>query len=180
MTDYGTTRRNFLRGSAGTAVLAGATGQAAAQETLEIELVDFAFEPGTDEPARITPGTTVNFVWVTASHNINVDSKPEGSDWEGHMPIENTGFETSHTFEVEGTYEFHCDPHQGLGMEGSIEVTPDAGGGGDGGEGGGGPAIPDTAKTVGVGLMFAMLSTLGLAYFLLKYGGNPTQEESNQ
>lgn len=175
MSDNGTTRRNFLRGAAGTAALAGATGQAAAQEgeTLQIDLVDFAFEPGTDDPARITPGTTVDFVWQTPSHNINVTSQPDESDWEGHMPVEDTGFETSHTFEVEGTYEFHCDPHEGLGMEGTIEVTPDAGG--DGGEGGGAPAIPDAAKTVGVGLFFAMLTTLGLAYFLLKYGGSPDE-----
>ncbi|MDZ7702743.1 MAG: plastocyanin/azurin family copper-binding protein [Halobacteriales archaeon] len=179
MTDNGTTRRGFLRGAAGTAALAGATGGAAAQEggTLQIDLVDFAFEPGTDDPAQITPGTTVDFVWQTPSHNINLTSKPEASEWEGHMPIENTGFETSHTFEVEGTYEFHCDPHKGLGMEGSIEVTPDAGGGGEGGDGGGAPSIPDAAKTVGVGLFGAMMATLGLAYFLLKYGGSPTDEE---
>ncbi|MFB6360604.1 MAG: plastocyanin/azurin family copper-binding protein, partial [Halobacteriales archaeon] len=84
-------------------------------------------------------------------------------------------FETSHTFEVEGTYEFHCDPHKSLGMVGSIIVTPDAGGGG--GEGGGAPAIPDAAKTVGVGVFFAMMATLGVAYFLLRYQGSPTAEE---
>lgn len=177
MTGDGTTRRNFLRGAAGAGALAATTGEAAAQEggSQEIALVDFAYEPGTEEPARITPGTTVNFVWETPSHNINVDSQPEESDWEGHMPVEDTGFETSHTFEVEGTYEFHCDPHAGLGMEGTIIVTPDAGGGEEGG--GGAPAIPDAAKTVGVGVFFGMIATLGLAYFLLKYGGSPTPEE---
>lgn len=175
MTGNGTTRRRFLRGAAGATALGAAAGEAAGQESLQIDLVDYAYEPGTDDPARITPGTTVNFVWVTPTHNINVDSKPDASDWEGHMPIEDAGFETSHTFEVEGTYEFHCDPHQSLGMIGSIEVTPDAGGGEDGG--GGGPVVPDAAKTIGVGLFGAMLTTLGLAYFLLKYGGSPTQEE---
>lgn len=175
MTGNATTRRKFLRGAAGTAALGAATGEAAAQEgeTLEIALVDFAYEPGTDDPARITPGTTVNFVWETASHNINVLSQPEDANWEGHMPVENTGFETSHTFDIEGTYEFQCDPHQGLGMVGTIEVTPDAAGGGEGG--GGAPAIPDAAKTLGVGLFAAMLVTLGLAYSLLKYGGSPDE-----
>ena len=172
MTAHGTTRRNFLRAAAGAGAVAGASGGASAQEgeTLEIALVDFAYEPGTEEPARISPGTTVNFVWETPSHNINVDSKPDASDWEGHMPVEDTGFETSHTFEVEGTYEFHCDPHESVGMVGSIEVTPEAGGGG-----GGAPAIPDAAKTVGVGLFAAMTVTLGLAYVLLKYGGSPEE-----
>lgn len=178
MTEQGTTRRNFLRGAAGAGALTAATGQASAQEggTQEIALVDFAYEPGTEEPAEITPGTTVNFVWETTSHNINVTSKPDESDWEGHMPVEDAGFETSHTFEVEGTYEFHCDPHKGLGMEGEIIVSEDAGGGGEEG-GGGAPAIPDAAKTVGVGVFFAMMATLGLAYFLLKYQGSPTAEE---
>ena len=116
---------------------------------------------------------------MTPSHHITVTSKPEGSDWEGHMPIENTGFETSHTFETEGTYEFQCDPHQSLGMTGTIEVTPDAGGGGgeEGGGGGGGPSVPDAAKTVGVALFGAMLTALGLAYVLLRYGGSPTEDE---
>lgn len=168
------TRRGFLRTAAGTAAVAGAAGTATAQEgeTLEIELVDFAFEPGTDDPARITPGTTVNFVWVTTSHNINVTGQPDDSDWEGHMPVEQEGFEISHTFDVEGTYEFHCDPHLDLGMEGAIEVTQDANGNGEDG-GGGAPAIPDAAKTLGVGLFLAMLTTLGLAFALLKYGGSP-------
>ena len=180
MTDHPTTRRRFLRGAAGTAALAAASGEAAAQEggSLQMDLVDIAYEPGTDDPAQITPGTTVTFVWQTPSHNINVDSKPEASDWEGHMPIENTGFETSHTFEVEGTYEFHCDPHAGLGMEGVIEVSADAGGGEGGGEGGGGPAVPDAAKTFGVGLFAAILGTLGLAYVLLRYGGSPDEAEN--
>lgn len=168
------TRRGFLQGAAGTAALAGATGSAAAQEggTFEIELVDFAYEPGTDDPARIAPGTTVNFVWVTSTHNIVVDSQPAGADWAGHETIENEGFEVSHTFEVEGTYEFHCDPHEGLGMIGTIEVAQDAGGTPTAGEHAG-PVIPDAAKTIGLGLFLAMLTTLGLAYFLLRYGGNP-------
>lgn len=165
-------RRGFLRGSAGTAALAGASGAAAAQEgggTTEIQLVDYAFEPGTDEPAQVMPGTEVTFVWETSTHNIVVENQPEEANWEGHEDIEDAGFEYSHTFEVEGTYEFFCQPHRGLGMEGTIEVTPDAGG--DGGDGGGGaPAIPDAAKSLGLGLFFAMLTTLGLAYFLLKYG----------
>ena len=169
-------RRGFLRGAAGTAALAGASGAAAGQEsgsTLQMDLVDFAYEPGTEEPARIAPGTTVNFVWQTPSHNIAIDSKPDASDWEGHEPIENTGFETSHTFEVEGTYEFHCAPHESLGMVGTIEVSQDAGGGEGGGGEPVGPPIPEAAKTLGVGLFGAMLATLGLAYALIKYGGEP-------
>ncbi|NIS33190.1 MAG: halocyanin, partial [Actinobacteria bacterium] len=40
-----------------------------------------------------------------------------------------------------------------------------------------GPSVPDAAKTVGVALFGAMLATLGLAYFLLRYGGSPAEDE---
>ena len=171
-------RRGFLRGAAGAAAVAGASGTAAAQEeggdgggggTETVNLVDFAYEPGTEEPLYITPGTTVEFVWETSTHNIVIDSKPEESDWQGHEPIENAGFTTSHTFETLGEYEFHCQPHLDLGMTGTIVVNEQGAPAEDGG--GGGPAIPDSAKTIGIATSVALGSTLGLAYVFLKYGG---------
>jgi len=62
-------------------------------------------------------------------------------------------------------------------MLGGVAVGDDVptagGGGGEGGEqaGGGGPAIPDGARTLGIATMVAMVSTLGLAYVFMKYGG---------
>ena len=179
MTENGTTRRRFLRGAAGAAAIAGATGEAAAQESLQVDLVDFAFEPGTEDPLTIPPGTTVNFVWQTPSHNINVTSKPEGSDWEGHMPIENTGFEISHTFEAEGTYEFHCDPHKGLGMVGEIVVEEGAALPGAGGGEGGGEVdpehmgVPIQAHFVGLATILMLGVSLVFTFFFLKYGETP-------
>lgn len=141
------TRRTVLKGAAGTAasVAATAASPVAAQETVMVELVDFAFEPGTENPLEIPPGTTVTFVWQTDSHNIVVESQPADAGWAGHESIEMAGFETEHTFEVEGTYEFFCQPHQGLGMEGTIVVDSAASvDGGDGGDGGGeGQVRPD-------------------------------------
>ena len=52
---------------------------AAGGESVTVELVDYAYEPGTDSPLAIEPGTTVEFVWVTDNHNINVDSTPDGA-----------------------------------------------------------------------------------------------------
>lgn len=46
-----------------------------------IELVDFAFEPGTADPLVVPTGSTVRFVWITQAHNIRVDVKPAASDW---------------------------------------------------------------------------------------------------
>ncbi|WP_101296324.1 plastocyanin/azurin family copper-binding protein [Halegenticoccus soli] len=126
---------------------------------------ELVFEP---VDLQITPGTTVKFVWESDGHNV----VPDEGDW-GHEPIEDTGFEFSHTFEEEASYHYVCEPHASAGMEGNIEVTQDAGGGGGGGGGGSSvPTVPDSAKSLGVATTFAMITTLGLAYFFIKYGGD--------
>jgi hypothetical protein len=140
-----------------------------------VNLVDYAFERGTEEPLYITPRTTVNFVWETNTHNIVVDSQPEGANWEGYEATENAGFEYSHTFETTGEYAFYCQPHLNLGMEGTIIVNEE---GGPPDEGGGGPAVPDSAKTLGIATTVAMSATLGLAYLFLKYGGGDRRVET--
>ncbi|MFP4628832.1 MAG: halocyanin, partial [Halobacteriales archaeon] len=71
-------RRAFFKTAAGATAAAAAVGSAAGQEdTAEVELVDFAFEPGTESPLEIEPGTTVTFIWITDTHNIVVDSQPD-------------------------------------------------------------------------------------------------------
>ncbi len=86
---------------------------------------DFVFEPGTDELLAITPGTTVDFLWESNTHNIVVESQPADADWAGYEDIENEGFEYSHTFDTRGTYEYYCNPHRGAGMVASLVVTDD-------------------------------------------------------
>ncbi len=170
-------RRRILRTAAGATAGSVAVGAAAGQEeSVEVALVNYAFEPGTDSPLQIEPGTTVTFVWESDTHNIVVDSQPDDAGWEGHETIENAGFEYEFTFEVEGTYEFFCRPHLNQGMEGTIEV-----GEGLGGNGGGGPqflpAIPDEARSLAIATVLAMASVLGFAYIFLKYGGERPPEE---
>ena len=84
------------------------------------------FEPGTERPVVVDPGTEVRFVWKSDAHNVVVDSQPAGADWEGTPgPATATydeGYEYSHTFEVPGTYEFHCQPHKAAGAVGTIIV----------------------------------------------------------
>jgi len=84
---------------------------------------NFRFEPGTDEPLYITPGTEVLFYWASDSHNIAVEQRPEGATWEGHETVESEGFEHRHTFETRGEYRFHCQPHRSIGMTGTIVVN---------------------------------------------------------
>lgn len=89
---------------------------------------EFVFSPGTDEVLAITPGTTVEFVWESNTHNVVPQSQPDGADWDGEGEAGtffDSGHTYTHTFDTEGTYEYVCTPHQGLGMVGTIQVTPD-------------------------------------------------------
>ncbi|MFA1611186.1 halocyanin domain-containing protein [Halobellus rubicundus] len=91
----------------------------------------FAYGPAA---VRVSPGTTVNFEWVSNTHNILVESQPDGAGWEGYEAIENQGFSYSHTFETQGIYKYYCEPHLSLGMKAAVVVGPaPSGAGGDGG-----------------------------------------------
>ncbi|ERG96562.1 plastocyanin/azurin family copper-binding protein [Haloquadratum walsbyi] len=172
-------RRTLLTTAVGSATAGGAIGTATAQEGGNSTTVtvgpggSFVFEPGTNEALEITPGTTVEFVWDSDNHNIVVESQPDGENWEGHDTLENAGFSYTHTFETLGTYEYFCQPHKTAGMGASIDVvesisTPVSSNV---------PTVPDSAKTLGVATTFAMVATLGLGFFFLKYGGDYDIEE---
>ncbi|WP_128477854.1 plastocyanin/azurin family copper-binding protein [Halorussus pelagicus] len=179
------TRRGFMRTATGAAAAAGAAGTAGAAESQEEgggggsqEVIvgpggSLVYDP---EELTIAPGTTVNFVWESDNHNIVVDSQPDGAEWEGTeggaSKTYNSGHEYSHTFETTGTYEYFCQPHKTAGMAASITVQE-----GGASSGGGGPAIPSSAKSLGVATTAAMVFTLGLAYFFMKYGGDYGQAE---
>ncbi len=132
---------------------------------------DNVYEP---EELIIEPGTVVEFIWESDNHNVNPTEIPEDSDWEGHEPLEDDGFEFESTFEVEGEYEYVCDPHIGVGMIGDIIVDPDGGGGG--GSGGPQQMVSDAAWTLLIATVAGMVSVLSLAYGFMRYGGSgPTE-----
>ncbi|WP_435335519.1 plastocyanin/azurin family copper-binding protein [Haloarchaeobius sp. TZWWS8] len=133
---------------------------------------NYVFTPGTDKPLYIKPGTTVTFNWESDNHNVNPTSVPEGAKWEGHKPVENTGFSFSSTFDTKGTYEYQCDPHAGLGMKGTIIVN-DAGAAPSGGGGEVDPehmGVPFQAHWVGIATILAIISSLMFTFYVLKYG----------
>ena len=178
----GLSRRAFISSATATGALAVVSSTAAAQESAstETEIVtvgpggSLVFEPGTDSTMQITPGTTIEFVWDSDNHNIVVDTQPDGASWDGHETIENEGFTHSHTFETLGTYEYYCAPHQTAGMGATIEVvesisTPMPSNV---------PAVPDSAKTLGVATTFALIATLGMGFFFMKYGGDWDVEDN--
>ncbi len=127
----------------------------------------FAFAP----PAvRIDPGTTVTFDWVSDTHNIVVEEQPDGAGWEGHGPIENTGFTYEHTFETEGVYKYYCDPHLPLGMKAAIVVGDAEITAGGGEEAGGGVTWTWPGGETGAAFVALLFGTVGLAVLVMLGG----------
>lgn len=81
----------------------------------------YYFEPST---LTIQPGDTVKFVNAQDEmHDMMVISQPKGVDEMIMSPMhEKAGDTYSYTFTVPGTYQFHCHPHEKLGMKGTIIV----------------------------------------------------------
>jgi halocyanin-like protein len=154
-----------MRGEETVTVSVGAEGNGGA----------YAFSPA---GLWIDPGTTVQFEWTGegAAHNVVADSGP--ADLSSGDPVEATGVEYEYEFTEEdgGITQYLCEPHAGLGMQGAIAVGEDVStqevGGGGGGGGRSVPQVPESAKALGVAASFVMVSTLGMAYFFTKYGGD--------
>lgn len=117
---------------AGTTAGEGGAGGGSVEEVVVGSDGELVFEPA---EITIAPGTTLHFVWEGDNHNIVVDEQPHDATWEGtpgpRDELFQAGFEYSHTFEVEGTYEYYCLPHRSAGMVGSVLVDPDPAGGRD-------------------------------------------------
>jgi LPXTG-motif cell wall-anchored protein len=121
-----------------------AVGGPASAATTGVSEVDFDFVPAT-----VTIGVGDTVVWT---NNSNSPHTSTGGSWDsGTM---NPGASFSHTFPSAGTFPYHCEFHESLGMVGTVIVQ--AGGGG----GGGGGTLPSTgisdsaAPFVWVGLLF--------------------------
>jgi halocyanin-like protein len=202
MSDTQLSRRAFLTAAGGTAAVAGAAGNAAAQTTEPdfggyLDGVDGGYqdmrgssevtvEVGADgnggalafAPAGIwvDPGTTVVWEWTGegGGHNVVAEEGPAALDSGAAVAEAGTTYEHTFSEEETGITKYYCSPHQALGMLGAVAVgsdIPTVEVGGGGGESSG-PRVPESAKTLGVATTFAMVATLGLAYFFMKYGGD--------
>lgn len=80
---------------------------------------EFHFDP---ETLEIDPGETVQFVWEDDGHNIAVTDQPDEAAWDGVTETQDAGYTLTHTFDIEGQYDYVCDPHEGAGMVGTILV----------------------------------------------------------
>lgn len=78
------------------------------------------------EPSNLTiqPGDTVNFVNAQEDmHDVMFINVPKGVDEMIMSPMhEKEGDKFSYTFTVPGTYQYHCHPHEALGMKGTLIV----------------------------------------------------------
>lgn len=115
----------------------------------------------------VDPGTEITFEWTSDTHNVVVESQPDGAGWSGHESVEDGGFSFSQTFETGGIYTYFCQPHLSLGMKGAIAVGDDVPTTSPGGESGG-FAFP--AGDLGVSFMGLLFGTAGLAAAIVLAG----------
>ncbi|MGB9957795.1 halocyanin domain-containing protein [Haloferax prahovense] len=193
-------RRAFLGAAAGGAAVAATSGTAAAQTeepdfggyldgidggiedlrgqsevTIEVGAEGnggaLAFSPA---GVWIDTGTTVTWEWTGEGGGHNVVAS-EGASLDSGAAVSEAGSTYEYTFEEgdAGITKYHCAPHEALGMLGAVAVGGDVPTVTTGGGGGPSlPQVPDSAKSLGVATTFAMVATLGLAYFFMKYGGD--------
>lgn len=118
-------RRQFL-GALGSGVVAtaGVSGSASAQGIPTISMGNNYFDP---VGLAIEAGTTVRFEIDEGSHSATA--------YEDRIPSDAAPFDSEtisqgefeHTFEIPGTYDYYCIPHESMGMTGRIVVDEPGG-----------------------------------------------------
>jgi halocyanin-like protein len=116
---------------------------------------------------HVDNGATVIWEWTGQGGSHNVVA--EDGTFDSGSPVGSGTYE--YTFESDGIYNYFCSPHKGSGMLGSIVVGTDYPTKSTGGNEGPSP-LPGSVKTLGVATTFTAISTLGLAYFFIRYGGD--------
>ena len=81
---------------------------------------DLRFDPA---ELQVGTGSTVRWRWDSGGHTVTVRSQPDGADWQATgQQVRSAGHAHTHTFDVAGTYEYVCVPHESAGMTGSVVV----------------------------------------------------------
>ena len=135
-----------------------------------------SFDP---EELTIAPGTTVTWEWTGqgGAHNVVAD---DGA-FDSGDPEEGDDITFSHTFPDTGEFPYHCEPHQEVGMVGTITVQ-------EGGASASSAAtevdpeemgVPLQAHFVGIATLLMMVVSLVYSFFLVKYGESPNAKRGN-
>lgn len=83
-----------------------------------VTLSGTSFTPGN---VTISVGETVRWVVSSGSHTVTPDTPGQTGVWAGTGQL-GTGDTFEHTFTTAGDFDYHCIPHQSLGMTGTITV----------------------------------------------------------
>lgn len=91
-----------------------------AQHTVVLSGITFS-----PDNLTINVGETVTWDNQAGVHNVNgsQQSYPNNPESIGNGGAANAPWTYSHTFTMPGTYDYHCDPHFGVGMTGVITVN---------------------------------------------------------
>ena len=89
--------------------------------TVEVGAGDgFAFDPAA---VRVDAGTTVTWEWTGEGGQHNVASTGESdAEFQSEM-FQEAGEHFEYTFEEAGNMLYVCEPHEGQGMKGAVEVV---------------------------------------------------------
>jgi len=91
--------------------------------TKVINVSNFEFTPQNEFAET---GDTIKWVWVSGFHTTTSSTIPQGAaSWDALIDPSNLSFIYVPT--VTGTYNYVCTPHAGMGMTGTITVTPKTG-----------------------------------------------------
>ena len=86
-----------------------------------VETLGTTFSPNS---LNIVAGDTVTFINTGGTHNVNGTTATFPSNPESFGIAVSSGWTFQHVFQTPGTYDYQCDPHAGMGMTGSITVSP--------------------------------------------------------
>lgn len=123
-TESRTTTESTTRTDTETATATESTTEAGPAATVTVGPGgSLVFDPG---EVTVAVGETVEWRWDSGGHNVVVESQPDGASWAGTDGSATTTYGEGHThsfsFEVAGTYEYYCAPHQSFDMRGTVVV----------------------------------------------------------
>ena len=176
-TGNGTTMGNGTAGNGTTA--SGGEGDSGGSTTKTVAVGpnnQNVFDP---ETVYVSPGDTVKWEWQgSVGHNVHATDVPDDADWSVQTEVASAPMEYEHTFDGPmGEYNYVCDPHASVGMEGTVVVNES----GAPPEGEGGAAertphemgVPLQAHFVGIATILMMIVSMVYTFFVLKYGESP-------
>ena len=132
------------------------------------------------EEVTIAPGDTVVWEWTGEGGAHNVVA--EDGAFNSGSPEEGSGITFEHTFQETGEFSYYCEPHEAVGMVGTVIVQEGGASSGGGGEEQVDPeemGVPFQAHFVGIATILMMVVSLIYTFFTVKYGESPNAKGGN-